>query len=29
VPFVEDDEAVFLRIVIASRKMTKRYLGNG
>jgi len=28
VPFVEEDEIVFLKTVIPSRKMTKRYLGN-
>jgi uncharacterized DUF497 family protein len=27
VPFVEDDEAVFLKTIIPSRKMTKKYLG--
>lgn len=27
VPFVEDDEIVFLKTIIPSRKMTKRYLG--
>ncbi len=27
VPFVEDDEVVFLKIIIPSRKMTKKYLG--
>lgn len=27
VPFVESDEAIFLKTVIPSRKMTKRYLG--
>ena len=27
VPFVESDDAIFLKTVIPSRKMTKRYLG--
>lgn len=27
VPFVEDDEVVFLKTIIPSRKMTKNYLG--
>ncbi len=27
VPFVEDDEVVFLKTIIPSRKMTKIYLG--
>ena len=27
VPFVEDDEEVFLKTIIPSRKATKRYLG--
>jgi len=27
VPFVEDDEVIFLKTVIPSRKMTKQYLG--
>ena len=27
VPFVEDDTTVFLKTIIPSRKMTKRYLG--
>ena len=27
VPFVEDDEVVFLKTIIPSRKMTKTYLG--
>jgi uncharacterized DUF497 family protein len=27
VPFVENDEIIFLKTVIPSRKMTKRYLG--
>ena len=27
VPFVEDDEIVFLKTIIPSRKMTKQYLG--
>jgi len=26
VPFVEDDEAIFLKTIIPSRKMTKQYL---
>ena len=26
-PFVEDDEVVFLKTIIPSRKMTKKYLG--
>jgi uncharacterized DUF497 family protein len=29
VPFVEDDEVVFLKTIIPSRKMTKRYLNDG
>ena len=28
VPFVEDDNVVFLKTIIPSRKMTKRYLAN-
>jgi len=28
VPFVEDDEVVFLKTIIPSRKMTKIYLGD-
>ena len=28
VPFVEDDEIVFLKTIIPSRKMTKIYLGD-
>jgi len=28
VPFVEDDNVVFLKTIIPSRKMTKRYLDN-
>ncbi len=28
VPFVEDDEVVFLKTIIPSRKMTKKYLGD-
>ncbi len=28
VPFVEDDEIVFLKSIIPSRKMTKKYLGD-
>ena len=27
VPFVEDDEKIFLKTIIPSRKATKRYLG--
>ena len=27
VPFVEDDETLFLKTIIPSRKMTRRYLG--
>jgi uncharacterized DUF497 family protein len=27
VPFIEDSEAIFLKTIIPSRKMTKRYLG--
>ena len=27
VPFVEDDEGIFLKTIIPSRKMTKQYLG--
>ncbi len=27
VPFVESDEAIFLKTIIPSRKLTKRYLG--
>ncbi|MBN1866359.1 DUF4258 domain-containing protein [Candidatus Sumerlaeota bacterium] len=27
VPFVEDDEAIFLKTAIPSRKMTRQYLG--
>lgn len=27
VPFVEDEEAIFLKTVIPSRKMTRKYLG--
>jgi uncharacterized DUF497 family protein len=27
VPFVEDDEVIFLKTVIPSRKMTRQYLG--
>lgn len=27
VPFVESDEAIFLKTIIPSRKMTKQYLG--
>ena len=27
VPFVEDDETIFLKTIIPSRKMTKHYLG--
>ena len=28
VPFVEDDEMIFLKTIIPSRKMTKKYLGD-
>ena len=28
VPFVESEEAIFLKTIIPSRKMTKRYLGS-
>jgi len=28
VPFIEDDEIVFLKTIITSRKMTKKYLGD-
>ncbi len=28
VPFVEDDEGIFLKTIIPSRKMTKKYLGD-
>jgi len=28
VPFVESDDTVFLKTIIPSRKMTKRYLGS-
>ena len=28
VPFVEEDEVVFLKTIIPSRKMTKKYLGD-
>jgi hypothetical protein len=27
VPFVEDDQVIFLKTIIPSRKMTKQYLG--
>lgn len=27
VPFVEDDEVIFMKTIIASRKLTRRYLG--
>ena len=27
VPFVEDDEVIFLKTIMPSRKMTKQYLG--
>lgn len=27
VPFVEDDEVIFLKTIIPSRKMARRYLG--
>lgn len=29
VPFVETEEMVFLKTIIPSRKMTKKYLGDG
>ncbi len=29
VPFIEEDETVFLKTIIPSRKMTKRYLSGG
>lgn len=29
VPFVEDDDVIFLKTIIPSRKMTKLYLGGG
>jgi len=29
VPFVENEETYFLKTIIPSRKMTKRYLGGG
>ena len=29
VPFVEDDDGIFLKTIIPSRKMTRRYLGGG
>lgn len=29
VPFVEDEDRVFLKTIIPSRKMTKQYLGGG
>ncbi len=29
VPFVEDDNVIFLKTIIPSRKMTKKYLGEG
>ena len=28
VPFAEDDEVIFLKTIIPSRKMTKQYLGD-
>lgn len=28
VPFVENDQEIFLKIIIPSRKMTKQYLGS-
>ena len=28
VPFVEDEEVIFLKTIIPSRKMTKKYLGD-
>jgi len=27
VPFIEDDEVIFLKTIILSRKMTRKYLG--
>jgi uncharacterized DUF497 family protein len=27
VPFVEDDDVIFMKTIVPSRKMTKRYLG--
>jgi hypothetical protein len=27
VPFIEDDKLIFLKTIIPSRKMTKKYLG--
>ena len=29
VPFIEDDDIIFLKTVIPSRKMTRKYLGEG
>jgi hypothetical protein len=29
VPFIEDDEVIFLKTVIPSRRMTRAYLGEG
>ena len=29
VPFVEEEEVIFLKTIIPSRKMTKLYLGGG
>ena len=29
IPFVEDDNVIFLKTIIPSRKMTKKYLGEG
>lgn len=29
VPFVEDDEVIFLKTIVPSRKMTRQYLGGG
>ena len=29
VPFVEDDNVIFLKTIIPSRRMTKKYLGEG
>jgi uncharacterized DUF497 family protein len=28
VPFIEDDEVIFIKTIIPSRKMTKQYLGD-
>jgi len=29
VPFIEDDKVIFLKTIIPSRKMTRKYLGEG